>query len=75
MRVTMEFQLPEEHCEHLVAVHAMDFALAALDLDEQLRRWMKYGNEFTSADEALEAARQKLHECLADHGVSTEMIP
>ena len=74
MKATLEFNLPEERGEHLIAVHAMDFALAAFDLDEELRRWLKYGNEFKSVDEALDAARQKLHECLRAHEVSTDMI-
>lgn len=74
MRATLEFQLPEERSEHMVAVHAMDFALTVFDLEEELRLWMKHGHKFSSADEVIEAVRQKLHECLENRGASLDMI-
>ena len=41
-RVTLTFNLPEDCCEAHIATHAMDWAMVALDLDEWLRRQMKY---------------------------------
>lgn len=55
MKATLEFQLPEEAWEHQVALQGMDWWLAYLDIEKQVRDWVKYGHEFKSANEALEA--------------------
>lgn len=33
-----------------------------LDLDNQLRSWIKHGNQFQTIDEALERVRKMIHE-------------
>ena len=74
MRAILEFNLPEEKCEHLIAVHAMGWALTAWDMDAMLRTWLKHGHEFKDADVAIESIRDSLHEILDSRGLSLEMI-
>ena len=74
MEATLKFNLPEEQSECDIAFHAMDFALAIQDLDNELRGWLKYGHKFKNADEALEKIRDVLHESLKDNGVSLDML-
>lgn len=74
MKAILEFDLSEDRCEHIIAVHAMDFALTCHDLDEQLRQWMKYGNEFKTPDDALDATREVLRNILSSRGISLNMI-
>lgn len=74
MKAILEFNLPEDRNEHEIAIHAMDFALTCWDLDQQLRNWLKYGNKFNTADEALEATRETLNEILNQHNVNLNMI-
>jgi hypothetical protein len=74
MKAILEFDLPEDNCNHILAVHAMDFALLAWDLDQYLREKLKYGHQFTDADDALEAIREFLHDQLIDRQISLDMI-
>jgi len=73
-KAMLTFDLPEDRVEHEVAVHAMDWALVAWDMDEQLRSWLKYGHEFGGSEDALEGIRQKLRELMEEHGVSLDML-
>ena len=74
MKAKLEFTLPEEKCEHIIAVHAMGWALTAWDMDAMLRTWLKHGNEFKDADTAIESIRDSLHEILDSRGLSLGMI-
>ena len=74
MKATIEFNLPEDNCDHIVAVHAMDFALVCYDIDNALREWLKYGHEFKTVDDAVETMREKLSDFLATRNVSLDMI-
>ena len=75
MKATLEFDLPEDYTDHLIAVHALDWALTCFDMDDKLRSWLKYGNEFKSPDEALEVVRDCLFEIMEMRNISLEMIP
>ncbi len=70
----LAFPLPEEQNAFEIAVKSMDWALASWDMDGWLREKLKYGNTFKTANEALDAAREKLHEILADHNLNLDMI-
>ena len=74
MKATLEFNLPEDKQEFLIASHAMDWALAVWELDNQLRNWGKYGYVFNSVDEAIEVTRERLREILDDRNISLDMI-
>lgn len=74
MKATIEFNLPDNNCDHIIAIHAMDFALVCCDMDNELRNWLKYGHEFKTAGDALETMREKLSDFLCIHNVSLDMI-
>ncbi len=74
MKATLEFTLPDEREEHLVAVHAENLYFALYEIDGQLRNWLKHGHEFKTADEALEAVREFLNDELRDRNCSLEMM-
>ena len=60
MQAVLKFDLPDDREEFDLASHAVDWYSVVSSLDETLRSWIKYGHEFKSADEALEAARRAL---------------
>lgn len=71
MTGTLTFNLPEEGEEFRISVEAGKWYNVALDIDQYLRDRLKYGHEAkTTADEALEDARAKLHDILSEHGLS-----
>ena len=72
--ITLTFNLPEDRCEANIAVKAMGFALSCQDFDNELRKHLKYGHKFTSADHALEEIRDTLHQIMNYNGVSLCMI-
>jgi len=74
MKATIEFDLPEDNCSHIIAVNALGFALACWDMDMELRNWLKNGHEFDSPDEAISAMRENLQEFLDIRGVNLDMI-
>jgi len=72
--ITLKFYLPEDKCTADIAFHAMGFALTCLDLDNELRKYQKYGHKFTLASEAIDKIRSSLHDILDGRGVSLDMI-
>ena len=69
MKAILEFNLPEEQEAHYEAVNGSAFRYCLQELDEELRVWLKYGHEFKSAGEALEAARKHLRQFIHDNDV------
>ena len=61
MKATIEFQLPEERDEHIRAVHAADAWALLDDIDQELRRIVKYGSEITR-DQLAEEIRLQINE-------------
>jgi hypothetical protein len=74
MKTTIEFNFPEDRTDHIIAIHALDFALVCWDMDIELRGWLKHGHELKTADDALAAMRKKLHDFLDIHNVNLDMI-
>lgn len=75
-KATLEFNLddPDDRNQHLLAIHAADWALVASAMDETLRSRLKYGHELKSANDALEFVRSQLHSEMDAHGISLDMI-
>lgn len=61
MKATLEFQLPEERDEHIRAVHAAEAWALLDDIDQELRRIVKYGSEITR-DQLAEEIRSQINE-------------
>jgi len=74
MKAILEFDLPEDQDDFTAASHGMDYALVCWDMDQKLRGWLKYGQNFDSADDALEECREQLREIMYEHGVTLDMI-
>ena len=70
----LKYNLSKETKEHLVAIHAMDWAMCLWDIDQDMRSWLKHGHTFQNADEAIERLREMLYEYMTFHGISFDMI-
>jgi hypothetical protein len=60
MKATLEFTLPEEATEHLLAVKAGDMASEIDTAYNVMRGWLKHGHTFADADAAIEACKALL---------------
>lgn len=69
MKAILEFNLPEDAREHNLAARAGNMYSSLWELDQWLRGKIKYGHDFKSADEALEASRKELHDILDSNSV------
>jgi hypothetical protein len=65
MKATLEFNLPEDEREYQIANQARDLFCVIGNLEDALRSYLKYGHEFKTADEALQAIRSRLHDELS----------
>jgi len=75
MKAILEFDLPDDRSEFRIASRAFDWALVLNDIvDGTLRNWLKYGHDFKTADEALEAMRTRCYALMEAHGVSLDDI-
>ena len=69
MKVTIEFNLPEEEEQFNAANKGMDWALLAWDMDNILRDKLKYGKLLPNTRAELEEIRDTLNEMLVDKGL------
>jgi hypothetical protein len=67
---TLTFQLPEEQEEFYLAAKGADWRCALEDMDGYLRGRLKHEELTPDAAKTLDEARQKLHECLSERGLS-----
>jgi len=74
MKAILEFNLPDDRCEHIIAVHAMDWALSVKALDDVLRNWQKHGGHGWTAEEAIDNIRNELQGILENNNLSLDMI-
>lgn len=71
MTATLTFTLPEEADDLDLARKGGDWRSLVEDLDAHLRSRLKYEEDLhEEADKALQATRDKLHEFLAERGLS-----
>jgi hypothetical protein len=71
MKATLEFTLPEEQVEFDCAVDGVKWMSAMWDLDQYLRKKIKYESEGMSEDtfKTIEECREKLHQILNEEGL------
>jgi hypothetical protein len=67
---TLTFTLPEEQEEFYLAAKGAEWRCVLEDMDAHLRSRLKYEDLPEDVDAALDAARQKLHEFIAERGLS-----
>ena len=62
MKAILEFNLPEDQREFEIANQSKDMLCIIGNLEDALRSYLKYGHEFKTPEEALEAIRARLYE-------------
>ena len=71
MTATLTFTLPEEQEEFYLAAKGADWRCVLEDLDAHLRSRLKHEDGLSEdAVTALQATRDKLHEFIAERGLS-----
>jgi hypothetical protein len=71
VKAILEFNLPEENSEFLMAQRGGDYFSYLWDLDQQLRSWLKHNNhEFKTVNEALEKIREGLNNEVDFNGIN-----
>ena len=71
MKIYLIFSDDEEN-ESKLALKGADMFCCLFDFDQQLRSWLKYDHGFKNADEALEGARERLHQIMEAHAVNLD---
>lgn len=69
---TLTFNLPEEDCEHRLAVDAWKWKSVVSEMTEEFRRVCKNGHNFKSADEAIDGMRALLREKINEENLSLD---
>jgi hypothetical protein len=62
MKAILEFNLPEDQREFEIANQSKDMLCIIGNLEDTLRSYLKYGHQFKTPEEALQAIRTRLHE-------------
>jgi hypothetical protein len=62
MKAILEFNLPEDQREFEIANQSKDMLCIIGNLEDTLRSYIKYGHDFETPEEALEAIRARLYE-------------
>ncbi len=69
MKAILEFELPLEKDEFDAASKGMDWAHVAWDIDQLLRKKLKYEEHTRDARKILEDLRKTLNDMLVDKGL------
>ena len=68
LKAILEFNLPEDEEQFIVASKSMDWALLAWDLDQMLRKLVKYHPEEYD-HKALDHIREEIHNIMEERGL------
>ena len=69
MKAILEFELPRDKENFDASAKGMDWAIVAWDLDQLLRKKLKYGDLLPNTRAELEEIRNTLNEMLIDRGL------
>ena len=70
MKAILEFDLPEDQESFDAANRGIDWALVAWDIDQLLKKKLKYEEHTRDARKALEDIRKILNDLLIDKGLN-----
>jgi hypothetical protein len=70
MKATLTFNLPEESAEFADAVHGGEWKSVCWQIDEELRKVIKYGDTEKNSSLHAQAWRNKLHELIEQYGLN-----
>jgi predicted nucleic acid-binding protein len=76
MKAILEFDLPEESKDHLLAANGHTLALVIYEFDELLHRLVKYDEctKYKTVEEALVALRDELRDIINQRGLTMDMF-
>ena len=69
VKATLEFNLPEEHDEHLNALQGLSWQMVLFEIDQELRSTVKYEDSEQDADYA-QKIRDLIYEKMNDRGLT-----
>ena len=69
MKAILEFELPADKENFDASAKGMDWAIVAWDIDQLLRKKLKYGDLLPNTRAELEEIRTTLNEMLIDRGL------
>ena len=69
MKATLQFNLPEEKEQFSTANRGMDWALVVWDINELLRKKLKYEEHVHDTRVAIEDLRKTINDILTDRGL------
>ena len=69
MKAILEFELPADKENFDASAKGMDWAIVAWDLDQLLRKKLKYGDLLPNTRAELEEIKTTLNEMLIDRGL------
>lgn len=72
-KATLEFNLPEENSEHLMAVKALDFYVTLWDIKDHLRSKLKHGDLKENQYEVYEEIQDLLSSLMSERNISFDM--
>jgi len=62
MKAKLEFDLPEDNQDFKLAQRGSEYFCVIWNVLQEIRKYLKYGHDFKSVDEALEKIRELLYE-------------
>lgn len=77
-KATLSYDLadPDERAAHRDALDGWKWKLLVQELldggPQSLRHWLKYGHDFKTADDALEAVRRIIYESMEEDGLGVD---
>lgn len=76
MKATLEFNLPDDDQEFILANNALNFWRVLYDLDQELRTKTKYASDDLPQDkyDAYQEIRDRIHELMNENNVDFEMV-
>jgi len=77
MKVTLEFNLPEEQDEFTLALHGTKYYGVLWELDQELRGILKYDKipeRVKTAEEAVDYIRNRIYSLIADRDFTLDEV-
>ena len=74
MKATLEYDLIEDAGQFKIACTAMDWALTVFDIDNEMRRIIKYGHKFKTVEQVVEHIRGRLFDIMQEKNIDLDMI-
>lgn len=74
MKAILKFNLPDDSSEFKLAQDGGKWFAVSYDINMWLREQLNHGNEFATADKALEKCRERLFELCENNSVSFDDV-